>query len=334
MASKILKHLKTRKIAPIVEMCDEKNNLSALKLMSVIDHKLEKYAMYEEIIRALPKLLKQLLGIKKFSNLHFWRYRAPNKFDKKYVLMCKVCNLIGPYHLIQIHMASTHEAHFGAKVCMYCNKHDIKRHIAENSLQTCYEQYLAKEDITDTKFPSIIVTFYDMLEELCDRLEISSVRNESYIAAGNKRKRSSFEADPTGDIHGTYIEFDKGRHRSTINEQQLNKFFKTVITDFYGSTRINEFMPELANEMKKTPINIDADEAESHESTIPVPGTSLNRTAKSTVGQLGSFLECCVENISDKKLKNEAKLALKTVALDYARKSIENERNQDEEHAE
>lgn len=334
MAFKILEHLKTRKIAPIVEMCDEKNNLIALKLMSVIDHKLEKFAMYEEIISASPKLLKQLLGIKKFSKLHLWKYRVPNKFDKKCVLLCKV-NLIGPYYLIHMHMASTHDAHYGAKVCMYCNKYEIKRHIDENSLQTCYEQYLAKEDITDTKFPSIIVKFYDMLEELCNRLGISSVRNESYTAAGHKRKRTFFEADPTGDIHETYFEFDKARHRSTFNEKVLNNLFKKVIIDFYGSSRINEFMPDIfANQTETTPIDIDTDETESHDSTIPVPGTSLNGTARSTVGQLGSFLECCVENISDTKLKNEAKLALKTVALDYARKSIENERNQDEEHAE
>lgn len=86
MVSKLLEYLNGRKIAPIVNVSTEKDNEIALKLMSVIDQKLEETKLNDEMAGS-PKLLKQLLNFHSFSQFHFYKYQPLKKFN--HILKCK-----------------------------------------------------------------------------------------------------------------------------------------------------------------------------------------------------------------------------------------------------
>lgn len=354
MAANILEHLKKRKIATIVEKSKEKKNLNALKIMSIIDHNMESYGMYEEINSATPKLLKQLLDFKSFSAFHYWRYCVQNKFNNKFILMCRICKLIGPYHLILTHMATTHEAHHAAKTCNWCKKSDVKEHITNKTLEKCHKQYLQQKGITSTNFPKIIVKFYEMLRDLATALGVNSTRGDSYTARGSKRRQICFEVDTRDrDLDDTVILYQNSFPKTSVNVDVLNVLFEKVIDNFYGANRIRDFVSvpvsRIQQQIQTYPMNINSIEAISRndDHIFPMPETSSRQATHSTNEQqndnnqnlsaqnssrqwtikIGSMIDDIIQSLPNTEMKQDAILKIHSYSLEYLRKAYETRDN-------
>lgn len=231
MVSKLLEYLNGRKIAPIVNKSTEKANETALKLMCVIDQKLEEENVYDEMDGS-PKLLKQLLNFHSFSKFHFYKYQPLERFN--HILTCKHCSLQGPYYLMLSHMALSHGSNIGAKMCLWCNEKDMLEHVKNGNLITCYENYLKKEDLEDVAYPSVIVKFYEIIEKLAVSLGVLTNRKPNYAGRGQAAKEKLYfdddDIDPEVIVH---------RHRlpqSTINLHVLNEKYGKIMEP---SNRVN-----------------------------------------------------------------------------------------------
>ena len=109
MNSKILEHLASRPIAPIVDKSTEKSNTKALKVMCILDHGLDVAGLYTEI-KATPKLMAQLLNIHSFASFKYFKYSLVKEAKKdNQILKCKRCELIAPYAVVLEHMAINHD---------------------------------------------------------------------------------------------------------------------------------------------------------------------------------------------------------------------------------
>lgn len=92
MRPNVLEHLMSRPIASIVENSKERCNEIALKLMCIVDYRLEKLKLYPEM-EAISKLTEQLLKFHSFGSFNYFNYKMPyNMFGTK-VLKCKNCEL-------------------------------------------------------------------------------------------------------------------------------------------------------------------------------------------------------------------------------------------------
>lgn len=292
MNSKLLEHLRGRQIASILEESNETTDCIALKVMTIIDHKLEEKGVYTEIrsasdpnlqqpndgsdedsvslrvaeIPVVSKLLKQLLGIKLFGKFHFFKYIPPiKKFN--FILKCRHCSLIGPYFIVLSHMVLSHGTHVGSKQCQWCKATDLKEHIAKNTLEECYKKYLQKESIDNPSYPSVIIRFYDMIESLAEQLGVLTIRLQSFTGEGKAKKEVWFFDGADQDV----VVYRHRRPPPIKHLDKLNSFFKQAISAYYGNSRILEFMPQ------ENPAAIEVDGQENGASVTPTPRRTRKR---------------------------------------------------------
>lgn len=362
MVSKFLEYLKGRKIARIVDESTEKNDEIALKLMCVIDQKLEEKKLYDEM-DASPKLLKQLLNFRSFSQFHFYKYRPLKKFN--HILKCKHCTLHGPYYLMLSHMALSHGSNIGSKMCLWCHKIDMSDHVKNSNLITCYEKYLKEEDLEDdVAYPSVVIKFYEIIESLAKLLGVLTNRNQNYSGRANVAKEKHYFDDDDVDS-----EMIVHRHRpphSTINIQVLDQLYEEIME---ASNGVNNLQPVLKLHRINTPIpsndqvqrnsnkrkqpgssnakeygNIRSlarknrydDQREFNESARQLNSTNNNNQTmelspfslpgSSKVG-FGAAIESMIDTLPNEQMKTSVKLKIQTLVLEYSTKAIQENDN-------
>lgn len=318
MASNLLEHLAVRRIAKIVDESSEKDDEIALRVMCVLDHSLEKYQLYGDIMKT-PKLFTQLLAFKSYANLYYWKYAVPSGFSGDYILMCQICKLQGPYHLILAHMAATHNAHNGAKVCLWCKRTNIKKHIVDGTLKQCYDNYLEREYIEDTSYPQVIVTFYEMILELCKELGVLSVRTDHYTGKGIKKKAMFDFSSAVDDIESVFV-FKNYHKKSNLNKDKLNRLFVKAIHDFYGEQAGRKYTSGVIQRGDS-----DSNRRFSVHDTPPPPPPKIQLPETNEETGFITAIASILSNVSDGNLKKRAKLEIQRVALEYSNKAFENE---------
>lgn len=360
MNSKLREHLAKRKIAPIVARSDESNDEVALKVMCVFDHFLEKSDLYSHL-RKQPQLFNQLLNFKSFATFNYWRYFVPMNFSKKYVLMCRICKLVGPYHLILSHMAITHNTHIGSKQCLWCNETETKMHIEDNTLQQCYDKYLLKNRFqSDRASIAVIQIFYNTIQNIAKRLGVLRFRKPDRFS-GIGRKVKLPKVDKEGDIDDIVVVYENNSN-ITIDLEKLDTLFKKVIEYFYGGSKGCEFLPNIQSRkrtfntscpavtVKKEKPNDEQLPSKSSKSSTPsksnrnsTPSTSPapsnqtqnennhNLSAESPSEQstmkIGSIIDHIIESIPEEKMKRNAILKVHSVALKCLKRAYEKRDN-------
>lgn len=170
-------HLQKGPFAPIFDQSNEKGDHVALKLMCIIDYNAQRLDLYSRMQSAHPKLLAHLMQFHSFGTFKYYDYQTGNELGIR-VLKCKFCDLTGPYGRILTHMAINHNEHVRLKTCAYCNRTDLKKHFADDSLHQCFASYLRNNCCEwDEKICKIVTDFYDMLKELADKFKIKAVRS-------------------------------------------------------------------------------------------------------------------------------------------------------------
>lgn len=294
--------------------------------------------------RYISKLLKQLLSIKLFGKFHFFKYVPPiKKFN--FILKCRHCSLIGPYYVVSSHMALSHGTHVGSKQCQWCKASDLEKHIANKKLEECYKKYLEKECIDDPSYPSVIITFYEMIESLAEELEVVTTRRSNFNGEGKPKKEKWFYDG----IHEDVVVHRHRRPTPIKRLDKLDKFFIQAISAYYGNNRINEFMP------KENHATIDVDGQENgassgstprrtrkrrqpqsdhsndsqvnNGSSASVPGTSSKRSSMN----FGRTIDEFIENIPSDDMRINAKLKVQAVVLKFSKKAYEERVNHENE---
>lgn len=233
-------HLLNRPIAPIFEHCKEKDDLSALRMMCIVDFHTESTSLYSRIRESKnKKLLKQLLQFSHYENFRCYDYRIHSQLNQK-ALQCKFCELIGCYPHILTHMAINHDTHIGSKICAYCNRCELKAHIDDDSLLDCYKTYLEihKIEIHQIEIneePKIVTDFYHMLINLCTKMGICVHRNIGFVG----RLKCSMEF--LGQNYGSGLspecqvfQFQKRHSISFLQRTKLDEEFKRIMTILFG----------------------------------------------------------------------------------------------------
>lgn len=232
-------HLSKRPIAPILEQSSEKTNAIALQLMCIMDYYMEERRLYGRIAKMqCPKLFMQLMKFHTFVSFKYYDYRASRKIGDK-ILRCKFCDLTGPYTYILTHMAVNHNAHIGLKLCAYCNREELKVHFNDGSFDHCYDQYIRKHQVVkDDSISEIVATFYGLLKEISEKLNICTVRNHAYAGTGYTAIEKI--AQKYGrDFPTECIIFQQRNFEKPIKSESLRKEFVRVISFMYGGNRIS-----------------------------------------------------------------------------------------------
>lgn len=178
----IAAYLRTRPIAPILEQSDEKENLIALKVMYILDFEMDRNELYTRMENVnCDTLLMQLLRFHTFKSFKFYEYTVKREL-KRLTLQCTVCGLLGPYACILSHMAINHTLHVGLKMCLYCDRVELRKHFDNNSLDRCYRNYLRERNIneSDTNVCKIVSEFYDMMRRISEKFSVITVRKHNY----------------------------------------------------------------------------------------------------------------------------------------------------------
>lgn len=231
----LTKHLLERPIAPIFENCSEKNNLTALRFMFIVDYHTLKLNLYVRIDKSShPKLLTQLLKFDQFETFKYYDYRMNSKIGRR-VLQCKYCELIGPLDCILTHMIINHSVHTGQKQCVFCDDVEFKTHIANNTLDRCYDNYIHRQRIEINRIVyKITDDFYKMLKTLSEKLSISTVRNQCYAARGYaSREKLPFKYGNDFPTECTVFSMRTKTKNRSIQSRALNEEFERIRTILY-----------------------------------------------------------------------------------------------------
>lgn len=183
--NRLTAYLQKRPIAPILAQSDEKQNLTALKFMVILDHETERNQLYTRMRMVnSTSLMLQLMQFHKFESFTFYDYSRIRREMKTFVLQCSACGLIASYACIMVHMAVNHNLHMGSKMCGYCDRAEIQKHIDNNTLDRCCGNYLRERNITkwDTTVCKIVAEFYDMLKIISEKFSVVTFRNHNYAA--------------------------------------------------------------------------------------------------------------------------------------------------------
>lgn len=152
MIDSLIKYLSNRPIEPILRESKEKDDLMALKLMSIIDYSIEKKSLYGKM-QDQPKLKKQLMQLHSYGKFKYYDIQVYGAIGE-------------PYAYILTHMAIVHNSHISTKTCAYCNRKDIIAHSLDKSLQMCYDEYLKKYDIQPATINTeVIVEFFELIKK-------------------------------------------------------------------------------------------------------------------------------------------------------------------------
>lgn len=180
----IAAYLRTRPIAPVLAQSNESEGLRALKVMLVLDHEMERIHMYERIQSANSEtLLMQLMLFHTFQSFKFYDYNV-RKEIKTFALQCTACGLLGPCAYILSHMAINHNLHIGLKMCSYCDRVELQKHLENKTLDRCYRNYLRDRNIIewDTNVCKIVAEFYEWLKKFAEKISNVTTRHQNYAA--------------------------------------------------------------------------------------------------------------------------------------------------------
>lgn len=312
---KIREHLEGRPIALILAVCKEKDSALALKLLCVIDYFIEKRQLNADI-DSIPKMREQLLNWHSFESFRFYNYLASGWFTRE-ILQCKRCEFIGPYLTTLTHMAVNHDLHIGLKKCAWCNRMDFQEHIAQNTVQECYEMYLAKEQIHNVVYPKVVVDFYDMLKTIGGALEVKIRRREPFGGIGYKSKDYLFDIDSDGDVDQSVTVFSmKRKHRKEINTLELNKLFRKAMEHFHRKDA-STFYNALSNEQNIISSSAGATRTAKYESTQSEQTTPTPRTPSGTATDrtqaFATYVAVEVDSIQSPDVKNRTKRLIQAI---------------------
>lgn len=347
MNGKILAHLQSRPISPIVNASKETDDVRALKMICVIDHHLEINGAYPEL-RAMPKLMGELLNLHSFGSFKYYKYHLPKlTFDYK-ILQCKRCELIGPYQTVIEHMVICHNLHLTPSTCMWCEKVDVQQHIYDSTLEQCYQAYVPR--FSSISHPPIIKKVYKVLEKLATTLNVRTIRRENFK---NSHKVKEFDiippVDQSDDIDHHIIVFraSKRAHKGPADDA-LEKLFRNAIQHFYGSAVNELFFVQDNNDMPPPPKRPSLDNVKHSAdliapiqiSTAQAPPQSIPQIAqvysmqpipmienqtKSPIGDDFAFMNLMLsvlENINDAQLKHQAKLEIQRITFEYSAQDV------------
>lgn len=241
MNTKLLEHLQSRPIAPIVNGSKETTNLSALKVLCILDHQLEVNELYPEM-NEMPKLMGQLLRFHSFGSFRYIHYKLPkhvNVDDK--ILKCKQCELIGSYPLMLNHMTINHNIHISAAQCLWCEKATLQNHLEENSLDRCYENYLEKQQFSSIKYPNVFEKFYNLLKKIAQKLGVKVARKEDFKNARTVKRFETIRLDQSDDSMSNRIVI--------YNSQKYPyKYFNVTVLDSMCQDAMKFFHHENAHQ--------------------------------------------------------------------------------------
>lgn len=229
----LTERLKTRPIYPIYQNSSEKDNVTSLQFMCILDFHADYYIKLYDRIRDIeqPKLLGQLMQFRQYEKFKYFHYPVSKQYGN-YVLQCKYCELVGPCGCILTHMAINHNVHTPLKTCVFCNSETLETHLGNDSLGQCYSNYIERCEIeSNANVCGIVTVFYEMLKKLCQILNICSTRRKGYAGQGY-RCTETLSQDYGGDIarecEVRYMIPKKQLNRS-IRSESLDREFERIM---------------------------------------------------------------------------------------------------------
>lgn len=241
-AAALTQRIRNLPIYPIYENCAEKNSLTALQFMCIVDFYATKSNLYARINESQqPKLLGHLLQFRQFEKFNYYDYRVKRQYGN-YVLQCKYCLLVGPCGCILTHMVINHNVHVGVVNCIFCGKEKLSTHIANKSLDKCFIGYFHRNNIEiDENLLRIVTDFYDMLKELCVTLNICTVRGKQYAGHGTKTKEI-LAKDYGGDILPEYevrYMVSTSKRKRCIQSEGLRREYNRIMDILCGGNYVS-----------------------------------------------------------------------------------------------
>lgn len=253
----MVEHLQRRKFAPVVrELSIEQQNCErALKLMCIVDHKIEKEDLYQE----LEKYKLPIVKLMKFDFCLFKYYDYQQlQRTKSCLLKCRYCDLVAEYSFILTHMAINHCAHFGLKMCAYCNDIDLSAHTVA-SFEKCRDNYYIRNGIKRNFECYLVKIFYEALEDVADKIGAVVKRNKAYVGVA----QAAIEAQIK--LHGHQfpqlsVEFSSNCKK--INDFKFQEHYRSVAIELgiIEAASVHENVSASDGEMIN--INIVSDEEE------------------------------------------------------------------------
>lgn len=272
MSSKLLEHLQCRPIASIVNLSRENDSSSMLKLISLLDYELETSNLYEKIL-PIPKLPVQLLTFQSLASFKYFSYKLPKYLFGDKLLKCKVCHLVGPYATVLEHMATNHNLHANAKICMWCERTIFKMHISQNTINQCYGIYLRNHNLNNVKCPKAIKSFYKLLKRLATELNVKISRSESFRSTNKNNNDTNAnemivftsQHDTQREINLVALESMYQRAMMYFNREELHEYLvfdtsvngKSQLEQGNGILTGNGISAEQSNTSENLTIEID-----------------------------------------------------------------------------
>lgn len=230
MGEEIIEHLKKRPIASLLRRIESE---SALKLLCIVDWRLQKFKLYEHIVKH-PKLLEQLVCFRSYEQFHFYEYRMKKDPFGMNLLQCECCEFVAPYNITLEHMVLNHGYHRSARVCQWCRKMDIREHIESNTLDQCYREYMDQNKISVNSIACRLINeVFKILRSLAGRLQVLTQRQSNYCARTFARTDHTITIDDTDDEDSSNDNFITPRMRGkTMNSEHLNRLFGVAMHFF------------------------------------------------------------------------------------------------------
>lgn len=239
MIEHMCEYLRNRPIQPILNNSSEKDNLKALKMMTVIDYYTDQRNLYAKM-NIEPKLLQQLMKFYSYANFEYFDCQVNRSIGDR-LLQCKFCEFIAPYSLVLTHMALNHNNHISTKTCAYCNRLDLVEHSNNDSLQKCYEKYLATYSIkSDTIDTTVKVDFYKLLKDIARSLGVIITRSETFVGIGYARIEPI--AKKIANFPRNCTVFTQKINHKGLNDRKLDDSFKTIIELMHGGNGLSRLM--------------------------------------------------------------------------------------------
>lgn len=269
----MVEHLQRRKFAPVMrELSIEQQNCErALKLMCIVDHKIEKENLYQE----LEKYKLPIVKLMKFDYCLFKYYDYQQlQRTKSCLLKCRYCGLVAEYSFILTHMAINHCAHFGLKVCAYCNDVDLSAHTVA-SFEKCRDNYYTQNGI-ERNFESYLVKiFYEALEDVADKIGAVVKRNKGYVGVAQAAIQTQIK------LHGhqfPQLSVEVASNCKKINDSKFQEHYRSVAMelDIMKAVPVHENVRRSDCEI----INIVSDEEEPEVQLQVVSSQSEERSTK------------------------------------------------------
>lgn len=267
--ARIQEHLQNRPIAPILayyishgngEDSGERNNISVLKFMCVLDYYTEARGLYTRIDQSShPKLRSQLLQFRDFERFKYYHYSMDRSKIGDRILKCKFCELIGAYAYILTHMTINHDVHIGLKICVYCEHKELTAHFDDDDLGDCFQNYLRRYEIAiDTNVCEIVDEFYRMLRILSKELKIYCSRDHRFAGIGHRRVEK-LDVSYGTDFPNEVAVFRQNRNRS-IQSRFLEEQFEKVISIQYGGNNASRLLRKALLGENSSVITVSSDE--------------------------------------------------------------------------